>query len=167
MGLPGPGLVEVVFGSGLRLGGIELSGLIEVIWRGPPGDLFRVGATEIEFSLGRPPGGVEERWRGGLADVGEDLGNGHGVGQNRSEAELAEGKRDEGEGGTAGWADQREDPIRSWRKSWTVAALSSCEVGPLQGKGGPGAVTDQALDPGPVGGRYRDFAYMYWLSFAA
>ena len=114
MGLPGPGLVEVVFGSGLRLGEIELSGLIEVIWRGSPGDLFRVGATEIEFSLGRPPGGVEERWRGGLADVGEDLGNGHGVGQNRSEAEFAEGKRDEGEGGTAGWADQREDPIRSW-----------------------------------------------------
>jgi len=68
MGLPGPGLVEVVFGSGLRLGGIELSGLIEVIWRGSPGDLFRVGATEIEFSLGRSPAG----WRSG-GEVGSPM----------------------------------------------------------------------------------------------
>ena len=106
-GLPTLALVEVVFGSGLRLGWIEPSGLIEVIWGGPQGDLFGFGATEIEFSWGRPPGGVEERWRGRLTDVGEDLRDRHGVGE----------KRDEREGGTAGGANQGEDLVNPGQKS--------------------------------------------------
>ena len=39
--------------------------------------------------------------------------------------------------------------------------------GAAPGQRGPGRSSDQALEPGPVGGRYRDFAYMYWLSLAA
>ena len=42
---------------------------------------------------------MKEARRGGLTDVGEDLADGQGIGENRSEAELAEGKGDEGEGG--------------------------------------------------------------------
>jgi hypothetical protein len=34
--------------------------LIEVVWGEVRGDLFRVGAIEIELYLRRPPGGMEE-----------------------------------------------------------------------------------------------------------
>jgi len=37
-GLPVPGLVEGVVGNGLRLGGIERRGLIEVVWGGVGGE---------------------------------------------------------------------------------------------------------------------------------
>ena len=40
--------------------------------------------------------------------MGEDLGDGLRIGENRSEAELAEGKRDKGETRAADGADQRE-----------------------------------------------------------
>ena len=59
------------------------------------------GAKRRSFCLGRAPGGMEERWRGGLTDVGKDLRDGPGVSQ----------KGDESEGGAAGRADQRERPI--------------------------------------------------------
>ena len=44
---------------------------------------------------------MDQRGRSGLADVGQDLGDGLGLGQ----------ERDEGEGRLAGGTDQREDLI--------------------------------------------------------
>ena len=71
-------LVEVVFGNGLGLSGIELGSLIEVVGEGFLGGLVvvpPVGPDEShgELGLGWAPGGMEERGRGGLADVGQDL----------------------------------------------------------------------------------------------
>jgi hypothetical protein len=67
--------------------------LIEVVREALLGDLFccpTVGSHD-ELGLGWSSGGVKGRGRGGLTDVGEDLGNRLRVRQNRSEAELAEG----------------------------------------------------------------------------
>ena len=57
-----PALIEVVFWKGLGLGGIELGRLVEVVGEGFLGDLFcfRAHRPDIEFGLGRPPGGMEE-----------------------------------------------------------------------------------------------------------
>ena len=91
--LPLAALIELEVGDGFRVGGIELRGLIQiegVLTGGAGGAVARV-AAEIELCLGRPPGGMEQ-WRpGGLTDVAEDPAYGLGVGENRSEAELAEG----------------------------------------------------------------------------
>ena len=46
--LPGPTLVEVVVGDGLGVGGIEIWGLVEVVWSGTQADLFCFGTAEIE-----------------------------------------------------------------------------------------------------------------------
>ena len=58
--LPVPALVEVVLGHGLRLGGIEVGGLIEAVRGETRCELFGVGTTEIEeeLSLGRAAGGM-------------------------------------------------------------------------------------------------------------
>ncbi|MCJ7627214.1 MAG: hypothetical protein MUO50_02385, partial [Longimicrobiales bacterium] len=58
-----------MFGSGLGIGGIELRRLIEVVLGGTQGDLVPSRAVQIESSLGRAPGGMEERWRCGLLTV--------------------------------------------------------------------------------------------------
>ena len=62
-GLPVPGLVEGVVRNGLRLGGIERRGLIEVVWGGYLGDLFGIHPTEahVEFCLRGPSGGMNQR----------------------------------------------------------------------------------------------------------
>ena len=106
--LPVPALVEVVLGHGLRYGGIELPALVEVVWEVLLGDVFGAGATEIEekLSLWWAAGWMEEGRRCWLTDVGEDLGNGHGIGE----------KRDEGKGCLAGGADQREDLVDPCQK---------------------------------------------------
>ncbi len=106
--LPASGLVEVVVRGGFRLGGIEVGGLIEVAWEGSLSDLFCFDYTEahVELSLRRPPCGMEERRGGGLTDVGENPGN---------RLRISE-ERDEGEGGPAGGADQREDLVDSGQK---------------------------------------------------
>lgn len=56
-GLPGTTLVEIVVGDGGGVGGIEVGGLVEVVWGGTQGALFSFGTTEIEveFGLGWPP----------------------------------------------------------------------------------------------------------------
>jgi len=96
-------LVEVVFGDGLGLSGIELGSLIEVVGEGFLGDLMVVPnvGSHGELGLGWSPGGMEERGRGGLADVGQDLADGLGVSQ----------ERDQGERFLAGGTDQGEDFI--------------------------------------------------------
>jgi hypothetical protein len=73
-----PGLIEVVFGQGFRLSGIRVGCLVEVVGEGFLDGLylFRFRGAHVEFGLGRPPGGMEERGRGGLPDVEEDLGDG-------------------------------------------------------------------------------------------
>ena len=114
--LPVPGLVEVVvLRDGLGIGGVELGALVDAVLGHGRVHLFTpllgMELVEVEFDLGRPPGRMEEGRRGGLTDVGEDLRDGHGIGENRSEAELAEGKRDEREESVAGRTDQREDLI--------------------------------------------------------
>ena len=57
--LPGPTLVEVVVGDGLGVGGIELWGLVEVVWSGTQGDLlcFGIAETEVEAVWGGPRAG--------------------------------------------------------------------------------------------------------------
>ncbi len=109
-GLPGPGLVEVVvLGEGVGLGEIERRGLIEVVGEALLGGLLRFPTTgaHLEFSLGRPPGGMNQRRRGGFTDVGKDPGDG---------LRLRE-ERDEREGGSTGGADQREDLIDACKQS--------------------------------------------------
>jgi len=54
--------------------------------------------AHVEFGLGGSPGWMEERGRGGLADVGEDPGDGFGAGE----------QGDEREGCLAGWTCQGE-----------------------------------------------------------
>ena len=124
--LPGPGLVEVVvLGDGFGLGGVELGGLVDEV-----GDRGRVHLftpllgmelVEVEFSLGRSPGGMNQGRRGGLTDVGEDLCDGHGIGE----------KRDECEGGATGGADQREDLVDSGQKGGPRGGSAAACVGCL------------------------------------
>ena len=61
-----PGLIEVVFRHGFRLGlgRIELGRLVEVVGEGSLGGLFcfPTGAPHVELGLGRPPGKMEEGW---------------------------------------------------------------------------------------------------------
>jgi len=99
-------LIEVVFRNRLGLGGIELRALVEVVGKGFPGGLVvfpTVGpdGSHGELSLGWASGGMDERGRSGLANVGEDLCDGLGLGE----------ERDEGERCLAGGADKREDFI--------------------------------------------------------
>ena len=56
-------LIEVIVGNGLRLGGIELGALIEVVGEGIPGDLFCIPAAWAhgEFGLRWSPGRMDER----------------------------------------------------------------------------------------------------------
>lgn len=104
-----PALVEVagtarsVVGKGLRLSGIEGGALVEVVGEGFVGDLvvFPTVGSHIEFGLGWSPGGVDQRGRGGLADVGQDPGDGIRVGQ----------EGDEREGRVAGGTDEGKDFI--------------------------------------------------------
>jgi len=59
--LSAPGLVEMVFRNGLRVGGIEVGTLVEVVGGGFLGGLFLFPTAEIhsEVGLGWPPGGME------------------------------------------------------------------------------------------------------------
>ena len=76
---------ELVFGDGLGLGGIEVRGLVEVVGEGILGDLvvfrlvFGLAGAHGELGLGRPSGWMEEWGRGGLADMGQDSGDGFGI----------------------------------------------------------------------------------------
>ena len=58
-----PALIEVVFRNGLRLGGIEFGGWVEVVGEGFLGGLFSFPTAEIhvELSLGWPPDGMDQR----------------------------------------------------------------------------------------------------------
>ncbi len=122
--------------------------LVEVVGEGFLGDLvcFRPAGPHGELGLGRSPGGMEERGRGGLTDVGEDLCDGLGIGE----------ERDEREGRLAGGTDEGEDLSRSgpggrpiWRvgKGWcpVVGVLGPLgwggEAAGVAGRGrlGPGA----------------------------
>ncbi len=104
-----PGLVEVVFRHGLRVGGIELGGLVEVVGERFPGDLlcFLTAEAHGEFGLRRSSGRMEEWGRGGLTDVDEDAADGLGLGE----------ERDEGEGCLAGWTDQWKNLIDPCQQS--------------------------------------------------
>ena len=95
-----PSLIEIVFRNGLGLGGVELGALVEVVGEGFLGDLvcFPTAGPHVEFGLRRSPGGMKERGRGRLPDVGQDLCDGLRVDQ----------KGDELEGRPAGWTDQGE-----------------------------------------------------------
>ncbi len=67
--LPAEGLVVVVVGDGLRVGGIKIRGLIEVV-RGKSLDdlvVLCLLMAHVEFGLGWAPGGMNQRRRGGLA----------------------------------------------------------------------------------------------------
>jgi hypothetical protein len=80
-------LVEVFFWNRLGVGGVEFGGLVEVVGEGFLGGLVclpTVGphGSHGELGLRWAPGGVEDRGRGGLADVGQDLADGLGVGAN-------------------------------------------------------------------------------------
>ncbi len=114
--------------------------LIEVVRGGLLDDLVGVGGTELEgeLGLGGPPCGVESGRRDGLADVGEELGDGQGIGEDR----------DEGEGRLTGGTDQGEDLIDpgeergpaggSGRGRWEVRSggLFGLGVGPVgEGRG--------------------------------
>jgi len=93
------GLVVVVVGDGLRVGGIKIRGLIEVV-RGKSLDdlvVLCLLMAHVELGLGWAPGGMNQRRRGGLADVGEDSGHGLGVGEGPERS----GDRRRGGGGWA------------------------------------------------------------------
>jgi hypothetical protein len=119
-------LIEVVVRDRFRFSGIELGALVEVVGEGFLGDLFCL-PTDLfclptagphgELGLGWAPSGVDQRGGGGLAHVGEDLGDGLGLGE----------ERDEGERRLTGGTDQREDFIDPSEKS-----------GPPGGPGGGG-----------------------------
>ena len=81
--LPFRVLVEVVYGSGLGLGGIEFGRLVEVVGEGFLGDLvvLPTAGSHGELGLRRPPDGMKERGRSGLSDMGQDLGDGLRVGR--------------------------------------------------------------------------------------
>jgi len=78
-------------GIGLGIGGIESGRLIGVVRGVPLAGLFRFPRTEIqmEFGLGRPPGWIEERRRGGLR-LGQEVE--HLVGAPVDEVESVEGE---------------------------------------------------------------------------
>ena len=131
-GLPTLALVEVVVGDGLRVRGVEVGGLVEVVGERFLGGLFWYytldpAGTYLEFGLRRSPGGMDQPGRAGLTDVGEDLGDGLGLGE----------ERDEGERRLAAGTDQREhliDPGRDERPQGSV--------------GGEDAVVTVAVDAG-------------------
>ena len=85
-----PALAEVVLGNGLGLGGIELGALVEVVGERLLGDLlcFPTVGPHVELGLGWSPGWMKERGRSGLPDVGEDVGNRLGIGEERDKGEL-------------------------------------------------------------------------------
>ena len=103
-----PTLIEVVVRNGFRLSWIERGRLVEVVREGLLGNLlsFPSRVPDTEFGLGRPPGGMDERGRGGLTDVGQDLGDGFWIGQ----------ERDEREGHLASGADEREYLVDTGKK---------------------------------------------------
>jgi len=78
-----PALIEVVFRDRFGLDGIETGRLIEVVREGFLDGLFCVSACDphVELSLWWVSGGMDERGRSGLPDMGEDLGNGLGIGE--------------------------------------------------------------------------------------
>ena len=104
-GAPALALIEIVLGKGFGIGGIEPRALVEVVEEGFLCDLvvFPTVGLHGEFGLGWSPGWMEEWGRGGLADVGQNLGNGLRIGE----------EGNEGEGALTGWADEGEDLIDS------------------------------------------------------
>jgi hypothetical protein len=108
----------------------QLGGLVEVVGEGFLGDLvcFPTGGPHVELNLGRSPGGMEEGGRGRLTDVGEDLGDGVGVGKECNERERRlTGGADEGkdfkdpsqEGGPSGGARGACVRWLAWGFLWT------------------------------------------------
>ena len=98
-----PALIEVLFRNGLGLSGIEPGALIEVVGEGFLGDLlsFPTRVPDMELGLGRSSGGMDEGGRSGLADVGQDQGDGFRLGEDRDERERR----------LTGWADEGKDLI--------------------------------------------------------
>jgi hypothetical protein len=82
-----PALIEVLFRHWLGLSGIEPGALIEVVGEGFLGDLlsFPTRVPDTELGLGRSSGGMDEGGRSGLAYVGQDLGDGFRLGEDREE----------------------------------------------------------------------------------
>jgi hypothetical protein len=127
--------------------------LIEVVGEALLGGLLRFPATEahLQFSLRWSPGGMNQRRGGGLADVGENSGDGLRLGE----------ERDEGEGGATGGAGQREGLVDSGQKSGPrggSAAACGGWLGLRRGSGGDesgageGWRRDGPGTPGPRGG---------------
>jgi hypothetical protein len=79
--------------------------LVEVVREGLLGDLlsFPTRVPDTELGLGRPPGGMDERGRCRLTDMGEDLGNRFRVDEERDERERR----------LTGWADEGKDLVDS------------------------------------------------------
>ena len=98
-----PALIEVVFRDGLGLSGIERGALVEVVGEGFLGGLsgFPTRGPMRSSVWGGPRAGWMRRGRSGLTDVGQDLGDGFRVGE----------ERDEREGRLAGGTDEGEDFI--------------------------------------------------------
>lgn len=124
-------LMGIVFRNGLGVGRVESGALVEVVGEDFPGGLVVFATVElhVEFGLRWAPGGMGERGRSGLTDMGQDLRDGLRIGQ----------ERDEGEGRLAGWADEGEDFIDPGQ-----------EGGPSQDAGrsgldGPHAAADSGL----------------------
>ena len=88
-------LIEVVFWNRFGLGWIELRGLVEVVGEGFLGGLFCLPTVgpHGEFGLGWAPGRMGQRGRSGLADVGEDLGDGLGANEESDKREGGMGRR--------------------------------------------------------------------------
>ena len=78
-----PALIEVIFRNGLGLGGIERGALVEVVGEGFLDGLvvFPTVGSHGELGLRRSPGGMKERGRSGLSDMGQDLCDGLRVGR--------------------------------------------------------------------------------------
>jgi len=147
-------LVEVVLRNRFGLGGIELRALVEVVREGFLGGLFcfPTGGPHVKLNLGWAPGGMGERGGGGLADMGKDLCDGLGIGE----------ERDEREGFLAGGTDQGEDLIDpgqeggppggpggggiGWLRCWGLWRLGFGRGGRRsQGKPGTGVLNGQGI----------------------
>ena len=106
---------------------------LKVVGEGFLGDLFcsPPGPPHGELGLGWSSGWMKERGRSGLTEVGQDLGNGLRIGQ----------ERDEREGCVAGWTDQGEDFINACKQSGPLGRLG------WLGRGTPGPCEAVGQDP--------------------
>jgi hypothetical protein len=96
-----PALIKIIVQDRFRLSGIEAGSLVEVVRDGFLGGLVvcpTVG-PDGELGLRGSPGGMKKRGRSGFTDMGQDLCDGLGVGEEGDERERR----------LAGWTNQGED----------------------------------------------------------